>query len=104
VRRSLVILLIICLLVAVFAVQNSMMVKMKLWFWDAETYLGLVLIIFFASGALIGIAASLPAVIAKNREIKNLRKKLSSGKDNSEPVPDNESADPEFEDIDEKLN
>ena len=98
-RRSLLILLIISLLVAIFALQNSMIVQMKFWFWKSETHLGMVLIIFFIAGALIGIAASLPAIIRKNNQIRDLNKKLSSGGDTGKTVPEAGSEDPEFEDI-----
>jgi len=96
--------LILSLLMVVFALQNSMIIKMKFWFWDAETYLGLVLIIFFVAGGILGIASSLPAIIDKNKQIRDLMKKLSSGKDSGDQVQDNISGDPEFEDINENLN
>ena len=94
------ILLFLTLVMTIFAFQNSMIIKMKLWFWQAEVHLGLVLIIFFSLGALIGITASLPAIIGKNRQIKDLNKKLSSGKNVDEPPIRVVSGDPEFEDID----
>lgn len=99
-RRSLLILLFLTLVMTIFAFQNSMIIKMKLWFWQAEIHLGLVLIIFFSLGVLIGIAASLPAIIGKNRQIKDLNKKLLSGNNVNEPPMVVTSEDPEFEDID----
>jgi uncharacterized integral membrane protein len=101
-RRSLLIFLFLILVMTIFAFQNSMVIQMKLWFWQLEVHLGIILILFFSLGAIIGIAASLPAIIEKNKQIKDLNKKLSAGKPIDDPPMTVVSGDPEFEDIDEK--
>lgn len=47
-------------LVAVFALQNSVEVEIKLWFWSVRTSMVLILILTFAAGAIAGILFSLP--------------------------------------------
>jgi uncharacterized integral membrane protein len=100
-RKSLLVLLILTLLMAVIAFQNSLTVHLKIWFWSAETNLGLVLIVFFALGALIGLLASVPEIIRKNRQIRDLTKQLPQEKTGDEPGLMDRSNDPEFEDINE---
>lgn len=60
-QKKLIFLLVFMVLVAVFALQNSMEVTLKLWFWSVKTSMVLILILTFAAGALAGILFSLPA-------------------------------------------
>ena len=110
-QRSIIIIMIITLLVVIFALQNSMVVHLKIWFWSVDIHTGLVLIITFSVGTLLGILSSVPRVMKRKREIKDLREKLSGRPDQNEPpdqdkLPDmdepserDRSADPEFEDV-----
>jgi hypothetical protein len=59
-QKKLIFLLAFMVLIAVFALQNSMEVEIKLWFWSVRTSMVLILILTFAAGALAGILFSLP--------------------------------------------
>ncbi len=112
-QRSLIILMIITILVVIFALQNIMVVHLKIWFWSVDIHTGLVLIITFAVGTLLGIFSSVPRLMKKKKEIKDLREKLSTRPDPDEnarldreepadladPSDRNQLADPEFEDV-----
>ena len=94
-KRTLLIILVIAVLVAIFALQNSAEVIIKLWFWSIETSLALVVILTFAIGALMGILFSIP------------RRRGKMDRDDAEKVPlevdppaeRDEDNDPEFEDL-----
>ncbi len=81
-QKKLILLLVFTVLVVVFALQNSMEVELRLWFWSIRTSMVLILILTFAAGALAGILFSLPGWL------KDSKKEY--------PKP---SEDPEFEDI-----
>ena len=55
-QRTLLIILVFTILVAIFALQNSAAVTIRLWFWSPDTSLALVVILTFTAGALMGIA------------------------------------------------
>jgi uncharacterized integral membrane protein len=102
-QRSLIFLLVFTVLIAVFALQNSGEVEIKLWFWSVRTSLVLILILTFAFGALAGILFSLPGWSQK----PSRRKKEQQVTAAPESEKDSESAkgktvggDPEFEDVD----
>jgi uncharacterized integral membrane protein len=59
-QKKLIFLLVFMVLVAVFALQNSVEVTIKLWFWTVKTPMVLILILTFAAGAIAGILFSLP--------------------------------------------
>jgi uncharacterized integral membrane protein len=59
-QKKLIFLLVFMVLVAVFALQNSVEVTIKLWFWTVKTSMVLILILTFAAGAIAGILFSLP--------------------------------------------
>jgi len=59
-QKKLIFLLAFMVLIAVFALQNSMEVEIKLWFWTVRTSMVLILILTFAAGAIAGILFSLP--------------------------------------------
>lgn len=97
--------MIITLLVVVFALQNSMIIHLKIWFWSVNIPAGLALIVTFIIGILLGIISSLPRVMKQGREIRELREKLaveitregtSSTEDHSQM---GDLSDPEFEDV-----
>ena len=59
-QKKLIFLLAFMVLIAVFALQNSVEVEIKLWFWSVRTSMVLILILTFAAGAIAGILFSLP--------------------------------------------
>ncbi|HEC44660.1 MAG TPA: LapA family protein [Bacteroides sp.] len=59
-QKKLIFLIAFMVLIAVFALQNSMEVEIKLWFWSVRTSMVLILILTFAAGAIAGILFSLP--------------------------------------------
>ncbi|MFC2115602.1 lipopolysaccharide assembly LapA domain-containing protein [Bacteroidota bacterium] len=106
-QKKLIFLLAFMVLVAIFALQNSDEVKLKLWFWDISTSMVLILILTFTGGAIAGILFSLPR---KSKKPKNLSpppgEKPSEEKPGFESTgeiprghPDRSGGDPEFEDV-----
>jgi uncharacterized integral membrane protein len=67
-QRKLIFLVLFMILIAVFALQNSNVVQIKLWFWNAETSMALILILSFGFGAIAGILFSLPAWRKKQKK------------------------------------
>ena len=59
-QKKLILFLAFTVLVAIFALQNSVEVEIKLWFWSLRTSMVLVLILTFAAGAIAGILFSRP--------------------------------------------
>ena len=59
-QKKLIFLLGFMVLIAVFALQNSMEVEIKLWFWTVRTSMVLILILTFAAGAIAGLLFSIP--------------------------------------------
>ncbi len=59
-QKKLIFLLVFMVLIAVFALQNSVEVEIKLWFWSVKTSMVLVLLLTFAAGAIAGLLFSLP--------------------------------------------
>ncbi len=100
-QRNLVIILVLIVLIVIFALQNSTIVNLKLWFWDADIHLGLILILTFVLGALIGVLFSIPMIMRKNKQISRQSEiitgiKQTEEEENAEQVGE---GDPEFEDI-----
>ena len=103
-QRTLLIILVFTILVAIFALQNSAAVTIRLWFWSAETSLALVVILTFAAGALMGILFSIPG---RRRKKKSQPASIpaSSPEDevplevNSQEDLQEKGGDPEFEDV-----
>lgn len=102
-QRTLIFLLIFTVLIAVFALQNSVEVEIKLWFWSLRTSIVLVLILTFAFGAMAGILFSLPGWSRKPSKKKPDQQTMtetdSGKKEESEPEK-KAGGDPEFEDVD----
>ena len=111
-QRSLVIIMIITLLVVIFALQNNTNIRLEIWFWQIDIHTGLVLIMTFTLGTLLGIVSSLPRLMKRKREIRDLKEKLAAEPDQQESEASaassadpamssdkNEPEDPEFEDI-----
>ncbi len=101
-QRTLIFLLIFTVLIAVFALQNSGEVEIKLWFWSIRTSMVLLLILTFAFGALAGILFSLPGWSSRPSRKKQEQKASivpESGKENETLKDSQNNGDPEFEDV-----
>ena len=101
-QRTLIFLLIFTVLIAVFALQNSGEVEIKLWFWSIRTSMVLVLILTFAFGALAGILFSLPGWSRRSSNKKpepQATAEPDSGKENDSEREEKTGGDPEFEDV-----
>ena len=99
-QKKLIFLLAFMVLIAVFALQNSMEVQIKLWFWSVKTSMVLILILTFAAGAIAGILFSLPKRAKKPEKevVKPVEPTLPS---EDQALSENEppSDDDEFEDV-----
>jgi len=86
--------IILFLALFLFALKNTDSVSLRLYFdqvWQAP--LILVLLVFFAAGAAMGVLATLATVFRQRREIGRLRRELGSrsrGDDPQPPVADGE--------------
>jgi hypothetical protein len=101
-RRTLILLLIFTVLIAVFALQNSGEIEIKLWFWSVRTSVVLVLILTFATGALAGILFSLPGWSRRPGKQKPEAQRSTVPETNreKEAKPGSTSGgDPDFEDV-----
>ncbi len=101
-QRTLIFLLIFTILIAVFALQNSGEVEIKLWFWSIRTSMVLVLILTFAFGSVAGILFSLPGWSRRPEKKKADQETLAA----PEARPETEArskekvgGDPDFEDV-----
>ena len=74
----LVLILIFAVLVAAFAIQNTMPVVVKFLFWEANTSLVLVILGAAAAGAVILFLINLVNQIRMNRERKELNRQIQS--------------------------
>ncbi len=83
-QKKLIFLIVFMVLIAVFALQNSVEVEIKFWFWSLRTSMVLVLILTFATGAVAGILFSLPG--RKKDSIKQEEKTEPVSPDATEPV------------------
>jgi len=97
-QKKLIFLLAFMVLIAVFALQNSMVVEIKLWFWTVRTSMVLILILTFAAGAIAGILFSLPKRSKKERVAKEPK---PGDPPTEEILPEEESVpdEDEFEDV-----
>lgn len=101
-QRTLIFLLIFSVLIAVFALQNSGEVEIKLWFWSIRTSMVLLLILTFAFGALAGILFSLPGWSRRPSRKKPEQHETNphdAGKENEPEQVKKAGGDPEFEDV-----
>lgn len=67
-----IVILIITVLVVIFALQNADQVQIKLWFFDLNASLSLIIILMFAAGALIAIVLALYEIGKVKRRISEL--------------------------------
>ena len=71
--------IILFLALFLFALKNTDLVSLRLYFdqvWQAP--LSLVLLVFFAAGAVVGVLATLATVFRQRREIARLQRELKS--------------------------
>ena len=96
-QKKLVFLLVFTVLIVVFALQNSVEMELKLWFWSIRTSMVLILILTFAAGAIAGILFSLP-----KKPGDKVKERISPAGNGADTVPP-ESAPPvnedEYEDV-----
>jgi hypothetical protein len=101
-QRRLIFLLIFTVLIAVFALQNSGEVEIKLWFWSVRTSMVLVLILTFAFGAIAGILFSLPGWSnrpSKRKPDPQATRETDALKEKDIEPKRKAGDDPEFEDV-----
>ncbi|MEO9804771.1 MAG: LapA family protein [Reichenbachiella sp.] len=61
-----------------FALQNSVLISINLWFWDLESSLAMIVILCIAGGALVSVLIDIPTTIKRRKEISSLRKEIKS--------------------------
>ncbi len=84
-KRYIVILL-ITILVVIFAIQNVEMVNIKLWFFEFDTSLALLIILTFAAGTLITLAFALYEIGRGKRRISELEDQQSRNHENASDI------------------
>lgn len=85
-----IIILIISILIVVFAVQNVEQVAIKLWMFDVDASLALIIILTFSIGALITLLLAFHEIRYRSKKISKLESELKSAKmksssENSKP-------------------
>jgi len=70
--------LIIAILAVIFALSNPGYVTLRFGPYQTEQSTALVVLVSFALGVLVGILATIPGRIKRARELRQLRKQLSS--------------------------
>jgi len=73
--------LVIAIIVVIFAVQNVTQVSVKLWFFDVEASLSLIIILTFTLGAVLSILFSLNEIRKKNKKVGQLETKIADLKE-----------------------
>jgi putative membrane protein len=79
-RLSLIFSLIVAILVAVFALQNTQPMEVNLLFVETQGSAALVLIVTFAIGVVVGLLSTLPGRIRKRRKMKQLEKERDAAR------------------------
>jgi len=75
-----IIILIISILIVVFAVQNVEQVAIKLWMFDVDASLALIIILTFSIGALITLLLAFHEIRYRSKKISKLESELRSAK------------------------
>jgi uncharacterized integral membrane protein len=75
-----IIILIITVLVAIFAIQNVETVQIKLWFFKLDASLSLIIILMFAAEALLALALALFETDKRKQRISELEEQLKNSK------------------------
>ena len=68
--------LILGLVLAVFALQNTTAVEVRFLFWQVEGPLAVVVLASAAAGLLVAILFGLPAIVASRRRIRSLERRI----------------------------
>lgn len=71
--KQLVIGIIIALIAVIFAIQNSNEVLVKLFLFEKEVSLALLLLVTLIMGIATGLLVSVPGIMRRNKEIKTLK-------------------------------
>jgi len=75
-RITVVIALIITVIAALFAIQNSQPVQVGFFLWSFEGPLVIVLLVTFAAGILAGWLTAIPSTLKKSRQVAELKREL----------------------------
>jgi len=67
---------ILLLLTVIFTIQNSAKAQIKLFFWDADISLSLILFSTLLIGILIGIFALIPTIFRLRKKVNKLKRSL----------------------------
>ena len=78
-RLSLMAAIILALLMAFFAVQNSQPTHVTFLGWYSDGPLVIILLLTFAAGAITALLATLPGTLKKTIEISKLKSKVAEG-------------------------
>jgi uncharacterized integral membrane protein len=78
-RLSLIAALLLSLLMAFFAVQNSQATHVTFLTWSFEGPLVIVLLLSFAAGTAVALLATLPGAVKKSVEVSRLKSRVTSG-------------------------
>lgn len=79
--------ILLSLLVAIFAVQNSSVVAINFFNKSVESSLALVVIVCYLLGIITGFFYVIPGIIKKNLTISELKEKLKSDKKENKNTP-----------------
>lgn len=79
--------LILSVLLVIFALQNTHIVEMNLFFWSVNSSLALLVVVLFVMGALLGYMLMVPVILNKNRIIKEKENQLKKSKAASAGTP-----------------
>lgn len=67
-KFKIVIIILFAIMLVLFALQNTEIVQIKLWFWEVQTPRALLILICLAVGVIIGFMVPTPKLIAKQKE------------------------------------
>lgn len=73
-RFALILSILLAVLAVIFALQNPDSTYVNLGMWRLEGSTALVLIVTFGIGVLVGLLATLPSLIRRNRRVKTLER------------------------------
>lgn len=62
--------LVLAVLLVIFALQNTHLVELKLYFWSVNSSLALLVVVLFVMGALLGYLLMVPVIFNKNKIIR----------------------------------
>lgn len=73
-----IIILVTSILIVIFAVQNVDKIGIRLWMFDVQASLSLVIIVTLSAGALVTLLFSYQEIRDRNKKIRELEKKLKN--------------------------